>query len=101
MKQNAPSTNRLSLLFGSVAVAIGPAAYVRFHGATHKYAGRYQDTVLDEWAAFLADQARAGRRIYAYFNNDVDAQAPTDAQRLRARLATLAPEPCGAATQRL
>ena len=27
--------------------------YVRFHGATGRYSGRYPDRVLDEWAAFL------------------------------------------------
>lgn len=78
---------------------LGPAAravtsntiYVRFHGATHKYAGRYPDRVLDEWAAFLEPHLQAGCRIYAYFNNDVDAQAPVDASRLRERLARWCP----------
>lgn len=60
--------------------------YVRFHGATHKYSGRYGDAVLDEWAAFLRPHIEAGRAVFAYFNNDVDAQAPIDAQRLRERL---------------
>lgn len=65
--------------------------YVRFHGATHKYSGRYADAVLDDWAAFLRPHVRAGRHVYAYFNNDLDAQAPVDAQRLRDRLADAAP----------
>lgn len=60
--------------------------YVRFHGGTGKYSGRYPDRVLDAWAAFLRPHADAGRRIYAYFNNDIDAHAPIDAARLRARL---------------
>lgn len=60
--------------------------YVRFHGATGRYAGRYPDRVLAEWAAFLGPHLQAGRDVYAYFNNDMDAQAPVDAQRLRACL---------------
>jgi uncharacterized protein YecE (DUF72 family) len=72
---------------GAAARAVtSRTVYVRFHGATHKYAGRYPDHVLDDWAAFLRPHLRAGRRVYAYFNNDVDAQAPTDARRLRERL---------------
>ncbi len=60
--------------------------YVRFHGATGRYAGRYPDRVLDEWSAWLTPHVQAGARVHAYFNNDVDAQAPTDARRLRERL---------------
>lgn len=60
--------------------------YVRFHGATGRYAGRYPDRVLDDWAAFLQPHIDEGRRVYVYFNNDIDAQAPTDALRLRERL---------------
>ncbi len=69
--------------------------YVRFHGATSKYAGRYRDRVLDEWAAFLQPHLEAGCRVYVYFNNDVDAQAPVDAQRLRERLSAWVPTRAG------
>jgi len=65
---------------------IGPFVYVRFHGP-EKYSGRYPDAVLDSWAIWLADRARAGRPIYAYFNNDVGGQAPRDAARLRQAIA--------------
>lgn len=60
--------------------------YVRFHGATGRYSGRYPDRVLDDWAGFLRPHIDEGRRVYAYFNNDIDAQAPADALRLRERL---------------
>ncbi len=60
--------------------------YVRFHGAKGRYAGRYPDRVLDEWAAFLRPHLEDGRRVHVYFNNDIDAQAPEDARRLHARL---------------
>ena len=78
---------------GAAARAVtGNTVYVRFHGATHKYSGRYRDDVLDEWAAFLRPHIDAGRHVYAYFNNDLDAQAPIDAQRFRTRLGVPAPE---------
>ena len=73
---------------GSAARAVtADTTYVRFHGGTGRYSGRYPDRVLDEWAAFLARQLEAGRQVFAFFNNDIDAQAPDDARRLRQRLA--------------
>jgi uncharacterized protein YecE (DUF72 family) len=63
----------------------GPFVYVRFHGP-QKYGGRYSDAALDAWAGRLSGQARAGRPIYAYFNNDTGGHAPRDAVRLRERI---------------
>jgi len=65
---------------------VGPFVYVRFHFGTQKYGGRYDDARLDEWAEWLADQARAGLRVFAYFNNDNGGHAPRDAVRLRDRI---------------
>ena len=67
-------------------IAIGPFIYVRFHFGTQKYGGRYDDARLDEWADWLAEHARAGRRVFAYFNNDTGGHAPRDAVRLRERI---------------
>jgi uncharacterized protein YecE (DUF72 family) len=64
----------------------GPIVYTRFHGHGIKYGGRYPDAVLDEWAAWLRRVLGSGRDVYAYFNNDIDGQAVTDAERLRARV---------------
>jgi uncharacterized protein YecE (DUF72 family) len=66
----------------SEKITVGPFVYVRFHGAT-KYSGRYSDEVLERWAEWLAARAREGRRVFAYFNNDVGGHAPRDAVRLR------------------
>jgi uncharacterized protein YecE (DUF72 family) len=62
---------------------VGPFTYVRFHGAAGKYLGSYRDDVLAGWARRLAAEWRHGRDVYAYFNNDPDAVATTDARRLR------------------
>ncbi len=67
-------------------IAVGPFIYVRFHFGTQKYGGRYDDARLDEWAEWLAEQARAGQPVFAYFNNDTGGHAPRDAVRLRDRI---------------
>jgi uncharacterized protein YecE (DUF72 family) len=64
--------------------ATGPIAYVRFHGGEGKYWGRYSDEHLLSWTDWMVQQARAGREIWAYFNNDIDAHAIHDAQTLKA-----------------
>jgi uncharacterized protein YecE (DUF72 family) len=68
---------------GSPTSPIGPFVYVRFHGATGRYAGAYSPQRLTAWAERLAAWAHAGLPGYAYFNNDAAAQAPRDALRLR------------------
>jgi uncharacterized protein YecE (DUF72 family) len=67
--------------------ASGPIAYVRFHGGEGKYWGRYQDEKLLGWADWMVDQARGGREVWAYFNNDIYAHAIDDALTLRAMVA--------------
>jgi uncharacterized protein YecE (DUF72 family) len=67
-------------------MAIGPFIYVRFHFGTQKYGGAYEDSRLAEWAEWLADRARDGLPVFAYFNNDVGGHAPRDAIRLRAMI---------------
>jgi len=64
---------------------VGPFIYVRFHGRT-KYAGRYEDKRLEEWADWLAARIVDGLDVFAYFNNDVGGHAPRDAVRLRDRI---------------
>ena len=66
-------------------IVIGPFIYVRFHGWT-KYAGRYEDERLDEWADWLSERIAEGLDVFAYFNNDVGGHAPRDAVRLRDRI---------------
>jgi uncharacterized protein YecE (DUF72 family) len=62
----------------------GGIAYIRFHGGTGKYVGRYPDERLHEWAGWIAEQARAGRPVWAFFNNDTDGAAIADALTLKA-----------------
>jgi uncharacterized protein YecE (DUF72 family) len=64
--------------------AAGPVAYVRFHGGTGKYVGRYPDEALLSWADWIVGQARSGRDVWCYFNNDIGGHAVHDALTLRA-----------------
>ena len=59
--------------------ATGRSAYVRFHGTAGKYRGRYKQAQIDDWAGWLAEQCRAGRSAWAYFNNDIGGDAIEDA----------------------
>jgi uncharacterized protein YecE (DUF72 family) len=61
-------------------ISIGRFLYVRFHGASGKYAGAYSAEQLREWAQWLEGQRK---RAFVYFNNDVGGQAPRDAKTLR------------------
>ncbi|MGN6269712.1 MAG: DUF72 domain-containing protein [Sphingomonas sp.] len=64
--------------------AAGPIAYVRFHGGEGKYWGRYSDEALLGWTDWMVAQARGGRSVWAYFNNDAEAHAIHDALTLKA-----------------
>jgi uncharacterized protein YecE (DUF72 family) len=60
--------------------------YVRFHGiGRQRYDYLYGESELREWAQRLAPH-RAGRGLYAFFNNDYRAQAVENAQTFRALL---------------
>jgi len=73
----------------SERIAVGPAAYVRFHGGVGKYWGRYSDERLLSWADWAVDQARTGRNVWCYFNNDIHGHAIDDAQTLRSMVGQL------------
>ena len=60
--------------------------YVRGHGPGGRYAGRYSAAELDHWASRIGAWSRAGRDVYAYFDNDIGGAAPLDARDLQARL---------------
>lgn len=74
---------------GSVSprTPIGDLAYVRFHGSGQRYGGAYTSQALTAWADRMAEWARAGLPVWAYFNNDADAHAVRDAERLRGLVA--------------
>lgn len=57
----------------------GGFRYVRFHGTTGRYSGRYGGEALRPFAeSYLATAARGGE-VFVYFNNDVGGHAVRDA----------------------
>ena len=60
--------------------------YVRGHGPGGRYFGRYGDEALRQWAARIRLWAAEGKDVYAYFDNDIGAAAPADADQLKALL---------------
>jgi uncharacterized protein YecE (DUF72 family) len=73
--------------------------YLRFHGPTGRYDGRYGERALAAVADGLRAWSRAGRDAFAYFNNDVGGHAVHDARTLLALLGAprIAPEEAAAA----
>ncbi len=59
----------------------GGFRYLRFHGATGKYDGRYGDG-LRPYAKDLEKWRARGRDAYVYFNNDLNGYAVQDAMEL-------------------
>jgi len=59
--------------------------YLRFHGpnAGEPYQGAYSPQALSGAARRIRRHLDEGRDVYAYFNNDVDANAPSNALDLR------------------
>src|SRR5436190_15050124 len=57
--------------------------YVRFHGATGTYSGRYSKDNLSSWASWLGGNRAPA---FLYFNNDIGGHAPRDARQLREML---------------
>jgi uncharacterized protein YecE (DUF72 family) len=57
--------------------------YVRGHGPGGHYHGRYSKKDLEGWARSIAGWRKAGRDVYAYFDNDVKSAAPRDARILK------------------
>ncbi len=64
-------------------MAVGPFIYVRFHGASARYAGSYSPAQLEDWATWLDAHLARSCDVYAYFNNDAGGHVPRNAVTLR------------------
>lgn len=74
----------------------GGFRYVRFHGTTGRYHGRYGPAALRPWAEDLVGWARSPRssgEAWVYFNNDLGGAAVHDALDLLAALGQDRPRP--------
>jgi uncharacterized protein YecE (DUF72 family) len=64
-------------------VATSDFAYVRLHGSKGLYQSRYSEEELSRWACGIAEIGKGLKEVYIYFNNDAEAYAITNAQRLK------------------
>ncbi len=60
--------------------------YLRLHGPTGAYHGKYPRRAIARWAEWIEERAHHARDIYVYFNNDQGGHAVTNARELRAML---------------
>ncbi|MGD9737893.1 MAG: DUF72 domain-containing protein [Bauldia sp.] len=56
--------------------------YLRGHGPGGRYHGRYPEKTLHDWARRIRGWSRRGTAVFCYFDNDVEAAAPRDAEAL-------------------
>jgi uncharacterized protein YecE (DUF72 family) len=70
----------------------GGFRYLRFHGRTGAYTGRYGPRALEPWAADLSRFARRGD-AFVYFNNDTEGHAVLDARALMGLIGNAASRP--------
>jgi uncharacterized protein YecE (DUF72 family) len=63
-------------------VATADFVYVRGHGPSGRYHGSYDDQALADWARQAGGWRQEGRAVFSFFDNDIKAAAPADAQRL-------------------
>lgn len=72
---------------GSAAPRVVTAGfiYIRFHGPSGRYRGSYTDQALAEWARWISSQ-KGIQAVYAYFNNDIEGHAVSNAMTLKSLL---------------
>lgn len=64
-------------------IITGDVIYVRFHGTTGRYDGKYPRSALKNWAEWIKEHESEVRSVYAYFNNDAHAYAIQNAKQLK------------------
>jgi uncharacterized protein YecE (DUF72 family) len=57
--------------------------FLRFHGGKELYGSNYSRTELGEWAQWVKPSLERGMDIYAYFNNDANGYAVSNAMEFR------------------
>jgi uncharacterized protein YecE (DUF72 family) len=67
--------------------------YIRFHGLRNGAAHDYTRAELKPWARHIQEQAHSGRRVFVYFNNDLNVRAPANAKMLSEMIGVPAAQP--------
>lgn len=69
--------------------------YIRFHGLENGGAHNYTREELKPWASHIRKQAKSGKSVYAYFNNDANVRAPNNAKMLMEMVGKSTVQPFG------
>jgi uncharacterized protein YecE (DUF72 family) len=64
--------------------------YVRGHGPSGRYKGRYGADALADWAGRIKSWKKQGCDVFVYFDNDQKSGAPADALRLKSLVSAAA-----------
>ena len=75
-RHNAAHASLSSMRMPMDLTVTADIVYIRFHGLQGGFAHDYTRAELRPWARHIQEQARAGRKVFAYFNNDANVRAP-------------------------
>jgi len=64
-------------------VCVGDLAYFRLHGFKKRYGGEYPEEHLMEVGNTMCEWVKAGKKVFAYFNNDAEGFAVKNAKELQ------------------
>ncbi|MCA9473944.1 MAG: DUF72 domain-containing protein, partial [Nitrospira sp.] len=67
--------------------------YIRLHGPSEAYQGKYRAPTLRLWANKCHTWAQSGKDVYCYFDNDQDGYAPINALALQKNVEALLEKP--------
>lgn len=72
--------------FQTEKIVTADFSYIRLHGPSKAYTGKYKNEDLSQWAEFIKKQVESGRDAYCYFDNDQCAFAAQNAAELKNKL---------------
>lgn len=67
-------------------IVTGKSMYLRLHGTTGKYRGKYSESMLKKWAVWIEHQQVNCVKAFVYFNNDINGYAVKNAETLKVDL---------------
>jgi len=73
--------------------------YLRFHGLAGGAHHDYTREELQPWANHIREQAEADKKVFAYFNNDLNVRAPNNAKLLMEMCGDLVAQPFASKTE--
>jgi uncharacterized protein YecE (DUF72 family) len=79
-KYNASSVSMSSLRMPLNFMVTADFIYIRFHGLVGGPRHDYTRKELEPWAQHICKQAATGKKVFAYFNNDLNVRAPNNAK---------------------